>query len=255
MPASDFASFRYGAVQFPLGAGSNSTLQDVDPSLYWALAFWTNVLTTHIGARYAAEVAAIGGTFAATYPSLIAYTTPIDPVPYLQQEQFKFPLFAVYRRSEKVSRRTVTWSHDTTRWGVAYIMPPLTAGQRERLEPLLRAIPVVLANRTEQGFDPAFQGGAKVWSTAFAGLEDISFPEGEYGSFPGINDELFPAWTGTIEVNERQTWALSDFAPLTGVDTEIDLATPTDPNAADPTQSIKDFVDFKSDIKVPGPTG
>ena len=240
---SDGGTFNYGGLTFPLVVdGSNTLLQDADPVVFWALQFYASVLTTHMGARLMLE--ASGSKAPITAP--VAYTTPLDPVPWLLEEHFQFPLLALYRISGKNSYRTVNWSHQTTKLGIAYVLPPLTAGQAEAIAPILSTIPLIIANRTEQGFDPAFQSGAKVWSGAFAGLEDIAAPvEGTFGMFPGLNDLAFPAWTGTITVNERQMRE-TDFSKLVAVDAAIDL-----PTAGQTT--IADFVDFKTDVAKTGP--
>lgn len=241
---ADGGTFNYGGISFPLATtGSNTLLQDADPVVYWALQFYASVLATHMGARLLQAAAA--GT--APITSAVAYTTPLDPLPWLQEEHFQFPLLALYRMSGKNSYRTYNWSHQTTKLGIAYVLPPLTAGQAEALVPILATIPLIIANRTEQGFDPAFQAGARVWSGAFSGLEDIEAPvEGAFGMFPGLDDLQLPAWTGTITVNERQM-SETDFSAFKAADTSLDLVTRGD-------TTIADFVAFKSDVTPPGPT-
>lgn len=246
---SDFGTFRYGGTSFPLTAGSGNTLlQDADPIIYHGLQFFAGVLKLHMGARFVAECAAAGATAnGATITSAVAYTTPLDPTPWLLEEHFQFPLLALYRMSGKNSYRTYNWSHQTTKLGIAYVLPPLTAGQAEALAPVLATIPLIIANRTEQGFDPNYLNGAKVWSGAFSGIEDVSAPvEGTFGMFPGLGDLAFPAWTGVLTVNERQM-SETDFSKFAAVDAHVDLVTPGD-------VTITDFVAFKSDIAVPGPT-
>lgn len=241
---SDGGTFVYGGVSFPLTTtGSNTLLKDADPVVYWALQFYASVLTTHMGARLIIEANAAQAPVLAA----VAMSTPQDPVPWLQENHFAFPLLALYRISGTNNYRTVNWSQQTTKLGVAYILPPLTAGQAENLVPILSTVPLIIANRTEQGWDPGFQSGAKVWSGAFSGLGEIHAPvEGQFGMFPGTGDTAFPAWTGTITVNERQM-AETDFSALEAVDAHVDLV-----NSGQTT--ITDYVAFKSDIVPPGPT-
>jgi hypothetical protein len=244
--SGDFGTFNYGGLKFPLSTSSgNSLLQDADPVIFHALAFYSAILTLHMGSRLLAEAAACS----APITQAVAYTTPLDPLPFLQEEHFNFPLLALYRVSEKNSYRTLNWSHGTSKIGIAYVLPPLTPGQAERILPILRAAPLIIANRTEQGFDPAYLNGAKVWSAAFAGLENIEAPvESQYGSYPGVGNLVFPAWTATITVNERQMRE-TDFGKLNAVDASLDLPTKGD-------TTITDFVAFKSDIVPPvTPTG
>lgn len=243
---TDLATFNYGGVSFPLaadGAERVSLLKDADPVIYWALRFYESVLNTHIGARLVLEANAVE----APIQSAVAYTTPLDPIPWLLEEHFRFPLLALYRISSKNSLHTINWSKQTTKLGLAYILPPLTAGQAENIVPILSTVPLVIANRTEQGFDPAFMSGAQVWSGAFAGLQDIDAAvEGEFGMFPGLNDLAFPAWTGTIMVNERQMSA-TDLSAFVAANVNHDLVTTG-------ATTITDFVSFKSDVANPGPT-
>lgn len=244
---SDFGSFRYGGSSYPLTASTaNSLLQDSDPVVYHGLQYFAGVLGIHIGARLVAECTAANVTAnGLPITSAVMRMVPMDPLPWLLEEQFQFPLLALYRISERISRRTINWSHDTAKLGIAYVLPPLTAGQAERIIPILTSVPRVIANRTEQGYDPAYLNGAKVWSAAFAGLEDIDFPQGQFGSFPGLDNLMFPAWWGEITVNERQMRE-ADFGRLAGVDVAMDLPTPGD-------ATLPDFTDFKSDIAKRGP--
>ncbi len=241
---TDGATFNYGGVAFPLTTlGSRTLLQDADPVSYWALRFFKSVLVTHMGARLVSEAQSAG----APITSAVAQTTPLDPIPWLLEQHFRFPLLALYRISGANGQRTVNWSHQTTKFGIAYVLPPLSAGQAECVAPILATIPLIIANRTEHGSDPAFQSGAQVWSGAFAGLEDIKAPvEGQFGMFPGLSELAFPAWTGTITVNERQM-AATDFDAFIAADTNLDLV-----NTGETT--ISNFVAFKSDIIPPGPT-
>lgn len=223
--------------------GPNTLLQDADPVVYWALQFYASVLATHMGARLLQEAAGVN----APITQAIAFTTPLDPLQWALEEHFQFPLLALYRVSAKSSYRTYNWSQQTTKLGIAYILPPLTAGQAEAIAPILATIPIILANRTEQGFDPAFQNGAKVWSGAFAGLQDIDAPvEGSFGMLPGLEDLAFPSWTGFITVNERQM-AETDFSAFVAADTHLDLV-----NAGQTT--VTDFVQLASDVAPRGPT-
>ncbi len=238
---SEFSSFKYGGTVYPLPTSSpNSLLRDADPAVYWLLEYFSAILTTHLGARLVAEAIAAGAPVA----EAVAYKTPLDPLPWLLEEHFTFPLLAVYRMSNAITRKSTNWSQDTCKLGVAYVLPPLTPGQAEVLMPVLTSVSRILASRIEQGFDPSFLNGARVLSAAYANLDTASFPaDGSFGVFQGMGNLEFPSWTGTLTITERQMPA-PELVALTGTDNQIDL------NNSDDT-SVVNFVAFKSDIVVP----
>ncbi len=243
MPNGDGTTFAYGGSTYPLtSALTNTLLQDSDPAVYWALQFFSSVITTHLGPRLLLEAGRLGAPIAAA----VAYMTPLDPVPYLLEEQFQFPLLAVFRKSEKLTHLTYNWSHTTTQLGVSYVLPPLSAGQAENIVPILSSLGKVLKNRIEYGGDPSFQSGARVWDASHAGLEKIDIVDGSFGLFAGTGDLLFPSWSATLVVDERQMQE-PGLSILAAVDANQDLV-----NAGQTT--ISDFVDFKSDVTPPGPT-
>jgi hypothetical protein len=221
--ALENATFQRGAAVYPLASpGTNSFLQDADPSLFWVTAFYAAVIETYLGPRILAEAAASG----APITDAVAYTIPDDPTDYLTEEQIKFPLLAVYRVREMLNNRTVAWRHDTAEWKVAYVLPPLTAGQRERLHPALNAVKAVLDDRTELTFDPAYLGGVSPLGAAYANLESIYVTAAEYVSWEAGGDLVFPALLLTLEVKERQMQPPTAYAALTGTDTSVDTPDP-----------------------------
>lgn len=243
---ADLTTFQYGGTSFPLSTSSvNSTLQDADPALYYALDFFEAVINLHVGDRMLKEAAAAGIT---NITSAVAYKTPLDPLPWLLDNQFQWPLLACYRRKGKFGYRTTNWSHDVSQWGVAYILPPLTQAQAEIMMPFLTAISKTLYNRMEQGFDPNYRAAQKVWT--LAGLEEIDILDHSTGVWLGKDDIPFMGWQATIQLMERQQ-PETDLSKLAGVDAAVDL---TDDQAF-PGDPITDFVDFKSDVEPSPPFG
>ena len=122
---ADFGTFQYGGVSYPLTSSTaNSLLRDADPSLYFALDYFASVISTHVGTRLIAESAG----FPSPITKAVMQVAPMDPAPYLLQQQFQFPLLVAYRVKDSYGRRTVTWQEDVGEWQVAYILPPLTQG-------------------------------------------------------------------------------------------------------------------------------
>jgi len=197
--ADDYAGFRRGAVQYPIAtASSNSLLRDADPVVFYALDYFAGVLETHLSARLLTEASAVG----ITWSGAVAYKTPLDPTPYLSHEQFKFPLLCVYRKRVTLNDHTGGRRRAVHELECAYIFPPLSAGQAERLVPALHAAADIIDDRTDQGFDPNYLEGALVWGPSYANLEAISFKEGSFGAFPGLDGNAFPAWYGTFTATE-----------------------------------------------------
>ncbi len=237
---TEYSSFRTGGATYPLTASAtNSLLRDADPALFYALAYFRSVLITHLEPRLLTEATRVNLAISGA----VAYTTNIDPGKHPLDTRFRFPLLAVYRQRRKYGRRTVNWAERTGTWGVSYLLPVMSTLQAETLDPILKAVGDVLDDRIEQGFDPAFAAGQRVW--AAAGIEEIALDADESGVFTvPEGQQYFNGWTGTLIVKERTMPVTA--GPLTGIDTNEDLVTPGD-------ETEPSFVAMKSDITKPGP--
>ncbi len=85
------------------------------------------MIRTHVGWRLLEAAAGID-----SIADVVAYTTAIDPMPFLTSVHFRFPLLAVYRRGGRLEDRTVGWRHGVGRFEIMYVFPPLTAAEGER---------------------------------------------------------------------------------------------------------------------------
>ena len=234
---ADYARFQTGGAVYPLtSATTNSLLQDADPSLFYVLDYYSYCLTNYFGARLLAEAAKV--PVIAPIAAAVQYILPLDPVTFLQESQVQFPLLAIYRVKETYKWKSIGWNEDVSQWKVSYVLPPITAGQRERIQPILRAAAKVLQNRTENMFDPGytppgFALGSSPW--AAANLEEINLISGEYEFWSNTGNLSFPTWTGTLEVKERDLENATQFAnSFGGLDAEIDLAaSPNQPVVTD----------------------
>src|SRR5690348_12262480 len=140
---ADYGSFAQGGAQFPLtDATSNSLLRDCDPALYYTLDFFQSVLRTHLEARFLAECANVPSILVANRPpsGIVQTAAPYDPAPYLTQFQAGFPLLAVYRSKSVFKWKTQAFMDTVGAWYVEYVLPPMTAGQMDRISPILRGI-------------------------------------------------------------------------------------------------------------------
>jgi hypothetical protein len=242
---SNFGVFAHGGANYPLpsSADGHTLLQDADPSLYYALQYFQSVINTYVGPRLLQEV--LSAPLITNITSAVAQIVPYDPTPYLTQNQFVFPLLAVYRVKDTYKWLAQSWMDDASEWKIQYILPPLTAGQAERIGPILRAVGITILNRIENMFDPSFMSGALVW--ALANLEAIDLREATYGRWDAGNNLWFPTYMGTLVVKERDMPVAGQFPPLAGIDAEIDSA-----GAGSPVLDVSDFgVSFVDPTTIP----
>ena len=233
---TDYQGFKYGVVQFPLPVGGGALggpgatlLRSCDPALFFALEFYKSILETHIGARMMAEV--VSGNIA-QIESVVAEMLPLDPQPFLTEHQLRFPLLAAYRKNSKFQWVGKT-KHKVDEIEVAYVLPPLQAGEAERLMPILNAIVGLIDNRTEMGFDPSYtpteptgDAGDSFWVRA--GLTSAGVIGATYGGYASIDGLYFPAVTLTLEFKERSDFAFTEFDEFSGVSVDVDVQDPSD---------------------------
>lgn len=231
-------NFQVGAFVSPLtSATTNSLLQDADPALYNALKFYQAVLSTHLGARWDAEVTKAG--LAQYVGKITTLAVPFDPAPYLTQGGYQPPILALFTVSEKITDRTRAWYQIEADWKLQWILPPLTPDQFLQLYPFLRAAGKVITDRTYLGYDPSYQSGARF--CAVGGIAQLDLGPPRYGAIPGLDTKLFfPAVEYEMTVIERRM-PTPGLLPLTGVDSSISV---TDPQGANPLP----IIDLKEDL-------
>lgn len=214
-------TFAHGGVVFPIPTGSAKTLLErCDPAVFTALDFYQKMIEVYAGAALL-EAATAAGLSRVTVP--VAYTLPDDPGAYLTEEQVKFPLLCVYRVSGTNNQRTLTWDGDAAQWRASYVLPPMTAGQRESVYPILHAIAKLIQNRTNEGSDPNWNAGARVWGLSYAKLDEIWVTGEDYGAWDAGGELTFPSITLTLLVKEREMPVTGAYDPMGGVDMQTDV--------------------------------
>ncbi len=236
---TDYASFKVGSVEYPLSTGTSLTLlRQCDPSLYHLLEYYAAVLRRHIGPRLIAEAASGGLTQITT---AVAETLPMNPEPFLGSQQIGFPLLAAYRKSSKFENIGGA-KHAVDDIEVVYVLPPMTAGEAERVYPILKAVVGCIDNRTEQGMDPLYAptggvAGALVWETA--GVTSAGVISASYGAFPATDELFFPTAIIQVELKEKSDVLVTEFEESNGQTANIDIA--------DPVQdTVDDFIVVKT---------
>lgn len=208
--------FSYGGVSFPLTASTaNSLLRDADPAVYYALEFFAQVITTHIGARVIAEATAAGAT---DITAAVRESMPIDPAQFITEEHFRFPLLALHR--ESTSFKYLTKRRQAIhKLKLSYVLPPLRAAQAEKLLPILHAVGLLIDHKATVGSDEAYTptaptgtAGEFVWSGTRAATAKVEVKDSAVGAYQISNDLFFPAISMSLEM-----WELAD-ANTTGYD-------------------------------------
>ncbi len=234
------SQFQFGKVVSPLPITSNLPLDDIDPILAQIISFFPAVIALHAGARWNIEVAKVGLPDLADH--IVAQSLPYDPLPFRQDNTWKFPLFVAYPVSSGYDMISVHHYKVIRDIEILYILPPLQSSQAERLYPFLTHIERIIANRTMDGFDDNYNDGYVAWQVS--GVEKIQLISCQQGKIPGLKDGLetnifYPSLSMTIRVSERNEFVDGNFELMDGEDTTIDLVD-------DPT--ISSFVEIEQDF-------
>jgi hypothetical protein len=221
---ADYSEFLVGNVLQPLPVQSpNSLLQDADPALFFAIDFWSYVITTYPGPRLLAAAAAAGIT---SIKQAVAATYPYEPLPQQLENQFSFPLLAVYRKEAQTEWHTVGHETDSTALEVLYVLPPMDAAASERLLPIFNAIMQALRRKSTDAWDPGYTPpggnlGDQYTAAPYAHVEEMGFGEDRFGlaklaSFgflPAAEGLYFPTLKLQAYVRERDNYATTPGGP------------------------------------------
>lgn len=221
---SDYGIFKFGGVTYPVPATPFvQSRTALSPVISAALLFYKAMLETHLGAYFAAMVtdAEVTNLSSTIVTEMVGY----DPTQYLKEGQYKFPLMALHRTEIEISDHTVAWYKSASTFVFLYVLPPLTVAQANRIVHILEGVRAVIVDRTIQGYDPAYQSGAEVWTAC--GVMSIGVKSARIGQIRDLQTNLFfPALEMTIECEEREQTnpGLDD---LSGVDTTLDVSNGT----------------------------
>lgn len=234
MTALESSTFKWGGTTYPLAtvaSGATGTLvQRVDPAVYYMADYLTTMLATYAGAAWAEQATAVGGQF--TGKSIVAYTMTRDPAPDLTDEQIKFPLLAVYRVSAKDFDHTLTWERSDEVWRVDYVLPPMSAAERERILPFLDAAHDITTKKVTDLQDASYRSGARIGDTGVTGIMEAGVIDAKFSAWDN-GKQLFPAVQMTLSVKQRRGIPSDAFDDMDGVDLAVDVDTPTTAPLAD----------------------
>lgn len=227
MSNTEYSRIKFGGLITPLTASTaNEILQDADPSIFYMCDFLKAMINTHLGTRLAAQAlkAGIQG-----FASAVGEVVPMDPAPFLTQNQFKFPLLAIYRTQDVETEHSRFHVVSDCQVTVQYIMPPIVAGHMRIVGPILSAVRSVMLARIEQGQDPTYTppGGAlgdSAWNAS--GLMAIGLQSSKFGGYSDGEKLYFPTWTGTVLLREQTEFLSSDYDTFAGSDLHENLVDP-----------------------------
>ncbi len=217
---ADYDAFQHGGVVYPLPSSTaNTLLKDADPALNAALDYLAFMLHYHIGARLQSQAALEG----LTITNAVRQKLHAEPAPFLYADQLTFPTLAIYRKQEEFAEKSISYEHDTAEWEFAYLLPPLTPRQIEKLSPILRSAGQALRHAVHQGWHSAYNAGEKVWTTA--GISSIHVMGLKYGGYEPIQDipTYYRAIVGTIRVIERTMPHAAGFDLFDGANVKVDV--------------------------------
>lgn len=217
---TDYATFVEGGVSFPLDTVSaNTLLKDADPAVHYALDFLATVLQTHVGARLQQEAA----KFQVKIENAVNQRISVEPSPFLYNNQLRFPLLAMYRKTDAVADHTTIIEKATSTLEVVWCLPLMHGLQVDTINPILHAGARAMTRAMRKMFDPAYASGANVWD--LMGVQKAGFTDFKYGGFEALteNSDIIRAVIGTLVLVEQDNLAeeANDFEALGSIGLEV----------------------------------
>lgn len=213
MSQLDYSKFNLGNIEFPLsGYASNSAIAIADVPVNKLLGFCRGVLEIHAGDAW---------TYYANQLNLdcnqiVEESLPYNPIPWLQDTTYNFPLLALYRTKGSIVEKTIAYHRIESNLELLWIMPPLTAAQAYQLLPFQNAVIDILVDRNEQGWDPNYLDGYNIGELAgFDSLQVMSYSLANVSVNP---NQFLPTVQLSIRLRERKTDASGMYPEFTGVD-------------------------------------
>lgn len=206
----DNESFQVGGVLQPVETSTRSLLFRADPTLAYALDFFSWIIRNYPGdSLLLAAITKAGLKDPKDRPvsDAVGMAFPEDPVPYLASAYLRFPCLAMYRKSARYKKHSAGYNSENAQFDLIYILPPLTAGQAENILPILRVIESAIRAKTVQSFDPQYTppGGTEgdsPWGLQYAAVQEIGFEGSSRGQLP-VGNMIFPCLTMSGFVIER----------------------------------------------------
>lgn len=225
---ADYESFQFGSTVFPLEVNATPIDQIGDPAIYTVLEYLKAMIIKNLGDRWDAEFAGSADLVG----NIISEDANYDPTPYFRQGQYTLPLLALYRTNTEVIEKTVAYYAHRSTWQLLYIFEPVDVSQVRRVQSFLHLIATVIVDRIEQGYDPSYQNGELIFSTAGISkikITDFNTHEQAENIVEGNLDYKILMMNFEVEEQEECNPDLSNFEGVDGYvsvsdsDTEVEL--------------------------------
>lgn len=215
---ADFEIFQVGDLAFPLDAvPSNSALLGLaDPGL----AVLLNYLEFEINRKLGDFLSSATGRKNPPVATNIRKVLWLDPILNVEKaDQVAFPLFCLWRGESKFSSKSLNWRQDANVMGFSYSLPAMALEQALRVAPVLHAIVTIINESLYQGFDPAYNNGARILgedtNITSARCTDVRYGVLQLGD---LTDTHFQSVFGKLEVIEQTRPNEDGLTTLTGTD-------------------------------------
>jgi hypothetical protein len=214
--------WKHGGTEYPLDAATDDDfLKVADPAVYYTLRLFESAINAYAGDALLARAAAEGLNF----PSAVRKMLHYEPTPHLLADQMEFPLLCVYRSKEQWDEKSASHQQDASVWEWAYVLPPLTPRQIDKLNPILRSISAIVSSFAMQSYDAEgdFEGGATLRD--LSGIQKMAAGTVSYGNFEPVdgNGQWWKAVTGQMLVSERSSIVEEAFPSFEGANLRIDM--------------------------------
>ncbi len=192
-------------------ADPTPVLQLADPVVYAIATFFTEILNTNLSPRFQDECRAVGLTHANFDNWIDGYAvaqTIVFPLNscLLQSTNFRFPLLAIQPIKEEYHQWTLTNLSTCREFEIAWILPPLSPAQMNRIYPFFKVASNALLAYGTQGYDPKVNpDGPSFWQTA--GLSFGRMYGATYIDYDGFDinkkEVFFPSIQLSLDFVER----------------------------------------------------
>lgn len=234
--------WRHGGVEYPLAVvPEDDFLKVTDPAIYYALELFEQAIITYAGEAFLARAKAAGFNF----PLAVRRKLHFEPTPSLLAEHMEFPLLCVWRSREQWTEKTISAQQDAAVWQWAFVLPPMTPHQVEKLNPIFRAISVIVCSFAAASYDDEAGTGDYAEGRTLrdlSGIQKMNPGPTSYENFEPIdgNGKWWKAVTGQLLVSERSSIVEEAFPVAEGVNFHVDLT------EADGVTKVEDFVEVST---------
>lgn len=200
-------------------------LQQLNPQLYYTMDFFANCLRFDIGGVWSQTVAGLqsqglGKDFLTNIcsPTYVGY----DPMPFLIESNYEFPLLAIYPVEGKTTELSRT-AHvkSVGQYEILFILPAVNADEMEYVAPFLLASRDVIWRRGEWMFHPLYNGGQNIGP--LTGFSKAGIHGWKVCNIPAKTNLQMPTLVLNYEMYETDKDVQGLYPNTNGLDTHINL--------------------------------